>query len=101
MKKRLLAISLATIAIGASAAIPMWLRDVKISPDGTQILFTYKGDIYKVATEGGEATRLTALDSYEVARRKNYRISQRPKRRTRHFHDECRWRKSHSHHILI
>ena len=65
MKKRLLAISLATIAIGASAATPMWLRDVKISPDGTQILFTYKGDIYKVATEGGEATRLTALDSYE------------------------------------
>ena len=36
MKKKLLAISLATIAIGASAATPMWLRDVKISPDGTQ-----------------------------------------------------------------
>ena len=65
MKKRLLAISLASIAIGASAATPMWLRDVKISPDGKQILFTYKGDIYKVATEGGDATRLTALDSYE------------------------------------
>lgn len=44
---------------------PLWLRDVKISPDGKEIAFTYKGDIYKVASTGGTAQRLTSLDSYE------------------------------------
>ena len=65
IKKTILSISLASIAICASASTPLWLRDVKISPDGSQILFTYKGDIYKVATEGGDAIRLTTVDSYE------------------------------------
>ena len=27
----------------AGAVTPMWLRDVKISPDGSTIAFTYKG----------------------------------------------------------
>lgn len=65
IKKALIAFSLVSVSLSASAITPMWLRDVKISPDGKQILFTYKGDIYKVATQGGDATRLTALDSYE------------------------------------
>lgn len=66
MKKLIISLSLVACAIGASAETPLWLRDVKISPDGKQILFTYKGDIYKVATTGGDATRLTTLDSYEA-----------------------------------
>lgn len=37
----------------------------KISPDGKQIAFCYKGDIYKVASTGGSAVRLTSHDSYE------------------------------------
>ena len=45
---------------GAQAASPLWLRDVKISPNGSTIAFTYKGDIYSVAAAGGRATRLTA-----------------------------------------
>ncbi|MBO7467084.1 MAG: PD40 domain-containing protein [Bacteroidaceae bacterium] len=44
---------------------PLWLRDVKISPDGQQIAFCYKGDIWLVPTRGGSAHRLTSLDSYE------------------------------------
>ena len=43
------------------------MRDVRISPDGKQILFCYKGDIYKVASGGGEAVQLTTQDSYESA----------------------------------
>lgn len=44
----------------ASAATPLWLRDIKISPAGDRIAFTYKGDVYTVAASGGRATRLTA-----------------------------------------
>lgn len=48
-----------------TAATPLWMRDVRISPDGREIVFCYKGDIYKVATEGGLATQLTTQDTYE------------------------------------
>ena len=66
MKKLLTALAVASVTISASAITPLWLRDVKISPDGQQIAFTYKGDIYKVATTGGAATRLTTQPSYEA-----------------------------------
>ncbi|MDE6279864.1 MAG: peptidase S41 [Paramuribaculum sp.] len=49
----------------ASAITPLWLRDVKLSPDGKEIAFTYKGDIYKVPVSGGSAVRLTSQPSYE------------------------------------
>ncbi len=52
-------------AVSVSAATPMWVRDVKISPDGSKIAFTYKGDIYTVPSTGGAATRLTTEPSYE------------------------------------
>jgi Tol biopolymer transport system component/C-terminal processing protease CtpA/Prc len=38
---------------------PLWLRYPAISPDGSQIAFSYKGDIYTVPTEGGEAKPIT------------------------------------------
>lgn len=41
------------------------MRDVQISPDGTEIAFCYKGDIYKVPAKGGTATQLTTQESYE------------------------------------
>lgn len=47
------------------AETPLWLRDARISPDGRQIVFTYKGDLYKVAATGGKAVQLTTLPSYE------------------------------------
>ena len=64
--RKLLALVIAFLSITSLSAItPMWLRDVKISPNGQEIAFTYKGDIYKVPTKGGEATQLTTLPSYE------------------------------------
>ena len=38
---------------------PLWLRNTAISPDGSRIAFTYKGDIYTVPVAGGLASRLT------------------------------------------
>ena len=65
-KKKLSAMAaMAAISLGASAVTPLWLRDVKMSPDGKEIAFTYKGDIYKVGVNGGKAQRLTSMSSYE------------------------------------
>lgn len=44
---------------------PLWMRYPKISPDGKQIVFSYKGDIYIVSAEGGEARQLTTHPAYE------------------------------------
>ena len=68
--KKFLAAALLAVTTGstllahASQAItPLWLRDVQVSPDGSQVLFCYKGDIYKVSTNGGTAVQLTTQDS--------------------------------------
>ncbi len=44
---------------------PGWARYPAISPDGKQIVFTYKGDLYRVATQGGSATRLTFHNAHD------------------------------------
>ena len=65
MKKLLLCAAVGLMGHTLSAATPLWLRDVRISPDGRNIAFTYRGDIYKVPVSGGQAVRLTAQPSYE------------------------------------
>ncbi len=64
--RNILTLALFVAPMTMSAMTPLWLRDIKISPDGQQIAFTYKGDIWKVPTTGGQATRLTTIDSYET-----------------------------------
>ncbi len=54
------------IAVTASAATPLWLRDIKVSPDGSTVAFTYKGDIFTVPVAGGEARRITATEAYDT-----------------------------------
>ena len=63
--KLIFAGALALSGLSASAITPLWMRDVKISPDGSTIAFTYAGDIYTVPSTGGKATRLTATPAYE------------------------------------
>lgn len=67
MKKFLIYATITGCCLTAQAITPLWLRDAKISPDGKQIAFTYKGDIYKVPVTGGDAIRLTTQDSYETS----------------------------------
>ncbi len=54
------------VPFAGAAITPMWMRDAKISPDGTSIAFTYKGDIWTVPVSGGQATRITATPDYEA-----------------------------------
>lgn len=42
-----------------------WLRHNTISPDGTEIVFTYKGDLYKVSAAGGDAQQLTFHEAHD------------------------------------
>lgn len=48
------------------AAQPLWLRYPAISPDGNQIVFAYKGDLYRVSAEGGDAIPLTLHEGHET-----------------------------------
>ena len=44
---------------------PNWMRYSTISPDGSQIAFTYKGDLYKVSSSGGDAQQLTFHSAHD------------------------------------
>ncbi len=44
---------------------PLWMRYNAISPKGDKIAFAYKGDIYVVDSEGGQARQLTTNSSYD------------------------------------
>ncbi len=66
-RKPIIIAALLATSFVSSAETPLWLRDVKIAPDGQTIAFTYKGDIYTVPTVGGTAVRLTTSPSYETS----------------------------------
>lgn len=42
-----------------------WIRYAAISPDGSQIAFTFKGDLYVVPVDGGEASALTYHQAHD------------------------------------
>lgn len=66
MNKKLITLLLASLPVAAGAVTAEWLRDVRISPDGSLIAFEYKGDIFTVPSTGGTATRITTTeDAYE------------------------------------
>ncbi len=66
MKKLITSLALVLSALSSYAITPLWMRDARISPDGTEIVFCYKGDIYKVPAQGGTAVQLTTQASYEA-----------------------------------
>jgi tricorn protease len=69
MKKRLFTLLLSFgLTLGSlvlAQTAPNWLRYPAISPDGSQIAFTYKGDLYLVPTAGGKATQLTFHEAHD------------------------------------
>lgn len=59
-------LALAAGTVTAHADAPLWLRNPNISPDGSTIAFTYKGDIYSVPVAGGLARQLTTNAAYDT-----------------------------------
>lgn len=68
MSKKLIltcALTAASAMASMAATTPLWMRYAQISPDGKEIVFAYKGDLYKVSSKGGQALQLTSQPSYE------------------------------------
>lgn len=67
--KLLSLIVLLTMSWGIGQAIaqdnPLWMRYPAISPDGQEIVFSYKGDLYKVSSQGGQAQLLTLHHAHD------------------------------------
>ncbi len=68
MVKRTLVLAAAVLATAMAVTAqetPKWLRKNAVSPDGTQVAFCYKGDIFTVGIEGGRALQITANEAYD------------------------------------
>lgn len=64
--KSIIAVALVLTASSfAYAETPRWLVKPAISPDGKTIAFSYKGEIFTVPVEGGNAFQLTSNQSYD------------------------------------
>ena len=62
MKRSVILGLLLLMSLGAFAFEPHFAKDPAISPDGSEICFSYRGDLWKIPFEGGTAIRLT--DTY-------------------------------------
>ena len=60
----LLALLVSPAMMGQSDA-PLWMRYAAISPDGSAVAFSYRGNIYRVSTAGGAAQVLTTHAAYD------------------------------------
>ena len=58
-------VAVAAMAQGNKSNEPLWMRYPAVSPDGKQIAFSYKGDVWVVPAEGGQARQLTTSPAYD------------------------------------
>lgn len=68
MRRAATALLLVLLLVPAVAAAEeaTWIRYPALSPDATRIVFAYRGDLWIVATEGGDARRLTTHEGLET-----------------------------------
>ena len=67
MKKKLLGVAAFLLSFNTYAADDAaWMRYCAISPDGSQIAFAYKGDIYTVSANGGRAMQITTNPAHDT-----------------------------------
>ena len=65
--KRILTLILSLSAFAASASDVSWLRYPSISPDGKKVAFSFRGDIYVVGSQGGNAMQITSNRAYDYS----------------------------------
>ena len=66
MKNIWMFLALMLLGVGVQAQVePLWMRYPAISPDGKEIVFSYKGDLFKVSAFGGNAVPLTLHDAHD------------------------------------
>jgi len=63
--KKIVVLIVILISTAALAQSPLWMRYPSISPNGNTLAFNYKGDIYLVATKGGEARAITTHKDHD------------------------------------
>ena len=64
--KKSILIALASVSFSlAFAETPRWIMKPAISPDGSKIAFSYKGEIFTVPVAGGNAFQLTSNQAYD------------------------------------
>ena len=66
MKRFLLIAALVSSLCVNAQNNPLWTRFCAISPDGETIVFSYKGDLFTVATKGGNAHQITSNAGYDA-----------------------------------
>lgn len=67
MKEKILftLLNFVLISMVLAQQVPEWMRYPAISPDGNQIVFTYKGDLFLVSSLGGEAKQITFHEAHD------------------------------------
>ncbi len=63
--RTLLGIAMLLPALCVAGPNPLWMRYPAISPDGQFVVFSYQGDLYKVAAAGGQAFPLTLHEGHD------------------------------------
>ncbi|MBR4809141.1 MAG: PD40 domain-containing protein [Bacteroidales bacterium] len=66
MKRVFSAVIAALVFVAAAGQeTPLWLRKSAVSPDGSKVAFSYKGDLFVVGIEGGKAVQITSNPAYD------------------------------------
>lgn len=67
MKRWICLSASSALLLTAQAQAPVYFAsNPSLTPDAKNIFFSYEGDLWKVASEGGNATRITALPGEEI-----------------------------------
>ena len=67
MKKQILGVAALALSFNVYASGDnAWMRYAAISPDGSQIAFSFKGDIYTVPFNGGRALQITTNPAHDT-----------------------------------